>query len=201
MVCLSWNPIEERSTKDNYPEDYVINILSELFKQNHKNGQPLNTDRKILTTDQSPSTALTTNRKSTSEIVSPKKFIPDIESQVFTFERTQATRSINKNRNFIEKINKFAFTDLKMERKFAYEYHHCGANKNIMDIINKRDESTKLLPLMEERPEITKPGNLQFKTDNNLIRKVWVPRQPDKRRDEVGAIDLQLLFRSNESNR
>ena len=80
--------------------------------------------------------ASTTNRELNNEIASLKNFIPDVKSKDFTPKRTQAIKSIFKNHSLIDKINKFDFTDSKME-KFPHEYHHWGANKRIMDIINK----------------------------------------------------------------
>ena len=65
--------MEEPSTEENDDVNNVINILSELLKLNRKYGQLLDTGRKILSTDQSPNMALTTNRESTNEIGSPKK--------------------------------------------------------------------------------------------------------------------------------
>ena len=117
-------------------------------------------------------------------------------------KQAQRSNSINTESNVIIKSNNFDFTDSKTEKQFNYEYHHWGANKKVMDIINKRGESPETLPVIEKRQEITKPGNIRFKFDGNLNRKVWVPRRPDKRgRDEVAAIDLELLFRINEKKR
>ena len=59
-----------------------------------------------------------------------------------------------------------------METRFNYEYHHWGANKKVMDIINKREKNPETLRLIERRREIAKPG-----------------------------IDLEVLFRNNEKNR
>ena len=71
-----------------------------------------------------------------------------------------------------------------------------------MDIINRREKSPVTPRLIQKRQEKTKSGNLWLKFDSNLNRKVWVPRQTDKTgRDEVAAIDLELLFRDNEKNR
>ena len=63
-------------------------------------------------------------------------------------------------------------------------------------------KSREALRLMERRQEITKPGNIWFKFDSNLNRKVSISRPPNKRRrNEVAAIDQELLFRINETNR
>ena len=84
-----------------------------------------------------------------------------------------------------------------MEKQFNYDYQHSGANKKVMEIINKREKSPETFPLIERREEITKPGNLRFKFDRSLNRKVWIPRRQDKRgRDEEAAIDIELLFRN-----
>ena len=58
---LSSHPKEESWTGDSYEEEYVIEILSEIFKKNHKDCQLLNMDRKTLTTDQSLNVAVTAN--------------------------------------------------------------------------------------------------------------------------------------------
>ena len=73
-------------------------------------------DRKLLMTDQSPNLVLPTNRESTNEFTSPKKFIADIKPKNFTCEGTRAIRS-KFNYNLIDIINKFAFTGSKMKRK------------------------------------------------------------------------------------
>ena len=89
-----------------------------------------------------------------------------------------------------------------MEKHFNYDYHHWEANKKVLEIIKNREKSPETLRLIERRKEITKPENLRFKFDSSLNRKVWVPRRPDKRgKDEVAAIDLELLFRNIENNR
>ena len=86
-----------------------------------------------------------------------------------------------------------------MEKKIAYDNNHWGANKKIMDMINKREKSPQTNRLSEKGQ---KPGNFRFEFDSNLIQKMWEPKQPDKRgRDQVAAIDLELLFRNNERNR
>ena len=72
-------------------------------------------DRKIVKTDQSPNVALTTNRESTKEMASPKKFFPDIKSKDFIHERKQVNILPKKNHNLFEKYTKLAFTDSKVE--------------------------------------------------------------------------------------
>ena len=75
-------------------------------------------------------------------------------------------------------------------------------NRLRYDIINIRNRRRESLRLIKKRQKITKPSKLRFDLDSNLNRKVWVPRQPDKRGTvEVAAIDLELLFRNNEKNR
>ena len=79
-----------------------------------------------------------------------------------------------------------------MEKNFAYQCHHWGANKKIIYITKKRSKRPEALGLIENRLEIPKPGNLRIKFDGNLHRKAWVPRRPDKiRRDEVEVIDSE----------
>ena len=88
-----------------------------------------------------------------------------------------------------------------MEKKFTYVYHHWRASQKFMDIVYKRDKSPETLRLVEKRQEHSKPGNLHFRFDSNLNRKMWVPRKPDKNgRVEVGAIDSMFLFTNKEEN-
>ena len=119
---------------------------------------------------------LRANRELTTEIAPPKKFNWDANSKHFTREQAQTINSINTEFNPINKSNNFDFTDSKTEKQFKYEYHHWGANKKVMDIINKTQKSPETLRLIETRAEITNPGNLGFKFDSNLNREVRVPR-------------------------
>ena len=68
--------------------------------------------------------SLTTNRELTNQTVSPNKFILDVDSKDFRRDRTQAIISISTNHKLIDKISKFDFTDSRMEKKFAHQYHH-----------------------------------------------------------------------------
>ena len=89
-----------------------------------------------------------------------------------------------------------------MEKDSMHDYHHWGANMKIMDIIKKRVKRPETARLVEDRQEITKPGNFWFKFDSNLNQKVWVPRKRHKKRkDEVASIDLERLFTNNEKIR
>ena len=89
-----------------------------------------------------------------------------------------------------------------MYKKLNYEYDQWGTNKKFTDIINQVEKSPEFLRLIKRRQDITKPGNHRFKIDNNLNRNVWVHSRPDKRgRDEVVAIDSELLFKDKELNR
>ena len=133
----------------------------------------LTQSKKILSTDQWMDMASTTNREPINESASAEKFIPDNKSKSFKHEQTYGTRSISTKFNFIDKINKFDFTDSKMEKKLTSEYHHWAANKKIMEIINKEDESHEILRFVERRQETFKSGHYRFKVDSKLNRKVW----------------------------
>ena len=174
-------PTEEAVTEEIHNEEYVINILAELFQLNHKYGQLLNADRKFRSTGQSANLTLKANRELSNEIAPPKKFNSDANSKDFTREQAQTINSINTQFNPITKSNNFDFTDSKMEKQFNYKYRHWGGNKIVMDIIKKREKSPETVRLIERRAEITKPENLQSKFDSNLNRKMWVPRRPDIR--------------------
>ena len=73
-------------------------------------------------------------------------------------------------------------------------------SKKTWKFLTKRTEVPKLLSRLKMQ-EKTKPANLWFKLDSNVIRKVLAPRRPEKRsRDEVEAIDMELFLRNNEKN-
>ena len=91
--------------------------------------------------------------------------------------RTKAKRIISTNNNIIDKINHFEYRNSKMEKNFAYEYHHVGANQKNMDIIHIQDKSRKTLQLMKERREKTKPSNLWIRFDNISNQTVWIPAE------------------------
>ena len=84
---LTRNPIEEPSTKENYEEEYVIKILSEIFILHQKYGHLLKTDPKILSTDQSINMALTTNQELTNQVTSTSKINLNGKSKNFTREK------------------------------------------------------------------------------------------------------------------
>ena len=89
-----------------------------------------------------------------------------------------------------------------MQKQFNYDCHHWGANKKVMEVMNKRKKNPETLQLIERRNDINKPGSHRFKFDSSLNRKVWVPRRPNRRRrDEVAEFDLELFFRNSEKNR
>ena len=89
-----------------------------------------------------------------------------------------------------------------MGKQLIYDYRHWGANKIVMEIINKLEKSPETIQLNEKRKDITKHGNLRFKFDSSLNRNVWVPRRPDKRgRDEMATICLEFLLPKIEDNR
>ena len=89
-----------------------------------------------------------------------------------------------------------------MVEHFNYQYRHWVANKKEMDIVNKREKRPETLRLNKRRKENTKPGRLRSIFDSSLNKKMWVPRQPDKRRrDQVAATDIEFLFRNSEKNR
>ena len=148
---LSRHPTEEATTEENDDEVYAINVLSKLFKLNHKNGQLLNTDRKFRPTDQSTKMTLKANRESTNEIASPEKFDLDVFPKDFTREQSQANNSIKTEFNLIDKSNKFCFADSKIDKQFNHDYHHGAANKEMMEIINKREKSPEILRLIAGR--------------------------------------------------
>ena len=87
-------------------------------------------------------------------------------------------------------------------KQFTYQHYHWGADKKTMDVISKKDKSPETVLLIEKRQEITKHGDLRFKFNTDLNRKVWVPRRSGRGgRDEMAAIDLELLSKNNERNR
>ena len=114
--------------------------------------------------------------------------MPIVKSYDFTRKRTQAIRSNNENINLIGKADKFAFTGSKFEDETAYDCHHWGANKKIMDIISKQDKNLEILRLTEKRQKNSTPGNFRFEIDSKFKPKMWVPKGPGKGRKNGGNI-------------
>ena len=50
-----------------------------------------------------------------------------------------------------------------MAKKFHYEYHHWGANKKVMGIIDKKKKSLQTLCSLETGKESRELGNFRFK--------------------------------------
>ena len=124
----SRHPTEEATNEEIHDEEYLVEILSELFQLNHKYGQLINTNRKSRPTDQSTNMTLTAHRESTNEIVSQKKIKSDVYRKNFMREQAPAINSINTEFILRDKNKNFYFTDSKIEKHFKYDYHHWGAN-------------------------------------------------------------------------
>ena len=74
--------------------------------------------------------------------------------------------------------------------------NHWGATPEIMEIIQRRDNSPNTRKLVERRIEIVKPGAMRIKRDNHGGEH-WTPRRPDANsRREVVEIDLRLSARN-----
>ena len=104
--------------------------------------------------------APTTNRKLTNEYASMEEFIPAVNSNVLTRDGTQTIKIVSTNSTPIVNTNNFDLTDLKLEKIFTHEYYHRGADKKILDIINKKDKGPENLRVVEKREEIKKSGKL-----------------------------------------
>ena len=142
-----------------------------------------------------------TNRKSTDQIISLKKFSSEVNPKGFTREQTQTITPINTEIIFIDKSKNIYSPGSKWQKYLNYDHHHWGANRKMLGFINKREKSPETLRLIDRLKEIIKPGNHRFKFDSTIDRKVWLPQRPKKwGTDEVAGIDLELLFRRNVKN-
>ena len=120
--------------------------------------------------------ALTTNRKWTNEITSPRIFILDNKPKDLTGGRKQASRSNSNIYNVNDKINKFAFEISKMERKILMNTTAPRDNWKNMDNTFKRHKSPETLRLKEKRQKMTKCCNPWFNFESYFTEKVWVRR-------------------------
>ena len=78
------------------------------------------------------------------------------------------------------------------------DYFHWGATAEIMQIIQKREESPETRRLVERRLEIARPGTMRRRYDQNAQRTIWVLSRPNKRsREEIAEIDGQMIQRAN----
>ena len=104
------HPTNEATTEETQLEEYVINSKSDLFfKKKREFRELLNTYQKFLSTDQSTNMILTTDRKPTNEIISPKKLFPDGNSKDFRRKQAKITHSVYTNFNPINKAKELWF--------------------------------------------------------------------------------------------
>ena len=137
------------------------------------------------------------------KLIHQKKLNPDVNPKNFTRGQAQTITPMNTEFDLIDTIKNIYFPDLECRStSFMTVTIGGGGDKKVMEIVNRREKSTETLRLNERRKEFTKPGNLRFKFESSLNKKVWVRQRQDKRgRDEVAAFDLELRFPNNERNR
>ena len=88
----------------------------------------------------------------------------------------------------------------KMDRE---NFYHCGATREIMDIIIRRNNSPETRMLVEQRNALFRPGTLRRRYDHQTQRRlVFALSRPNKRsREEIAEIEAELIRRANRLGR
>ena len=82
-----------------------------------------------------------------------------------------------------------------MDRKIFY---HCGATREKMDNIRRRNNNPETKRLVEQRYALSRPCTLRRRYDHQLQRTVFAPSRPDNRsREEIAEIDAELIRGAN----
>ena len=116
----------------------------------------------------------------------------------FTRKQAQAINLANADFKPMNKINEFDLTNSTMKKNLTYEYQHWGADKKVMEIINKLKKSPETLRSIGRWKELRKPGKLQIDFDSKSMGpqtsgQIWERRG--------GSKDSKLLFRNKEKKR
>ena len=71
--------------------------------------------------------------------------------------------------------------------------YHWGADDEILEIINRRDNSLETKELIQKRIELTRPGHMRHQWHKKLERDILLPRRPDDvDKKEIKRIDIRL---------
>ena len=85
--------------------------------------------------------------------------------------------------------------DEKMDRENLY---HCGATRQILESITRRNKSPETRRLVERREALAKPGTMRRRYDTQSQRMIFTPSRPNKRScEEIVELDAELTQRAN----
>ena len=76
-------------------------------------------------------------------------------------------------------------------------FYHWGATREIMEIIRRRNNSPETRRLVEQRNQLSRPGTLRRRYDQDTQRTVFAPSRPNKRSREEAEIKAQIMRRTN----
>ena len=193
---LSRNPVGGLTPKENYDEEYVINILAEQAELNLKYGQ--------LFADQSKcSKRITERTKKNSEHKTKRKTNQSQSNRTFEnkshVNETEQNKTTTSGQSDISTPKDSQTSNIEnfdnMDRE---NFYHWGATREIMDIIRSRNNSPETRRLVEQRNALSRPGTLRRRYDHQTQRTVFAPSRPNKRsREEIAEIDVELIRRAN----
>ena len=199
---LSRNPVGVATPEESYDEEYVINIQSEQAKLNIKYGPKFadqsKSEKAITETKKNTSEKRNENRANQSQknrtfenennMNKHQRNIKTTsgQSEISTLERSHSTKEA-KSLNQIQKIKKLNTEITEMVREYFY---HCGATREVMEIIRRRNNSPETHRLVEQRTQLFRPGTLRRRYDHYTQRTVFAPLRPNKRsREEIAEIE------------
>ena len=207
---LSRNPVGGATPKDNYDEEYVINILSEQAKLNIKYG-PIFADQskcEKTTTETMNETSEERNENCTHQSQSNRTFqnksgvnkrnrSVKVTSGQSEISASKSSCKLKQQSNNIQK-KKLSTSNPEITDMDRENFYHWGATREIMEIIRERKKSPETRRLVELRNALSKPGTLRRRYDPHTQRTIFAPTRPNKRsREEIAEIDAELLQRSN----
>ena len=117
----------------------------------------------------------TNNSLSNSTLTAYQTNIDKSKRTAYSAQKTMADN--NNNRQNPDKFNR--------DNQLKY---HCGADDEIMKIINRRENSPETKELLERRIELTKPGHMRYQWHKKLDRENLLPRRPN----DGDRIDIRL---------
>ena len=176
---MSRNPVGGATTKENYEEEYVINILTEHAELNMKHG-PIFADQSERTENrtrlhnhktetQNESKA---NQSQTNRIFENKNNVNKIEQSKITTSGQSDISTLKTSHKSIIEIKD------KMDRE---NFYHWGATREIMDIIRRRNNSLETRRLVDQRIALSRPGTLRRRYDHQRQRTIFAPFDRIKR--------------------
>ena len=196
---LSRNPVEGAAIENVYDAQYVINIFTEKAELNLKYGRIFTNQSQRTPYNKTMRERKLSNQSETSRTFGEKRHVNKRNEQAETSPNKTAIKFKHHKKLPVQKYQELPLpTSEEMDR----EYFHWGATTEIMEIMQRREKSPESRRLVERRLEISRPGMMGRRYNQNAQRTIWVPSRPNRRsREEIAEIDGELIQRANRLGR